>query len=167
MDAAVRSAHETRDVVLYGVRFRFLVDAADTGGAIAAVESEIPARTLVKPHVHGREDEVSVILQGRVGVRLGDVETEVGPGDRLLKPRGVPHALWNPANEPARLIEIVVPGGFERYFEEIEPVLAAGHGARRFDEIADRYGITVLNDWTDEIEARHGVRLRGDLPIPE
>ena len=49
----------------------------------------------------------------------------------------------------------------ERYFEEIEPVLHE-HGpewTRKFDETAERYGITVLDDWSNDLQERHGVAL--------
>lgn len=44
----------------------------------------------------------------------------------VLKPRGIPHAFWNAGEEEVRLLEIISPGGFERYFAEIAPLLAAG-----------------------------------------
>ncbi len=59
------------------------------------------------------------------------------------------------------MVEIVVPAGLERYFEELEPVLQQ-HGPeaqRRFEELADKYGIVILDEWTDEVEQRYGVSL--------
>lgn len=162
MKAGPRTATR-RSATLYGVRFGFIVDGDETGNAISIVECEVPPRVLVKPHVHTREDEFSVIIAGRLGVRLGDEELEVGPGDHLVKPRGIPHAIWNAGAEPARLVEILSPGGFERYFEEIEPILAGRQGdATSFYELATRYGIEVIDPWVDEIGAKHGVTLHGD-----
>ena len=148
-------------VTLYGVRFSYILRGADTGGALAVVETEIPPGTLVKPHVHVREDEYSIVLSGRLGVRLGDEEQELGAGSYLIKPRGTPHAIWNTGPEPARLAEIIVPGGFERYFEELAPVLQnqGPEWTERFRDLARQYGVEVLDDWTDDLEARHGVKL--------
>ncbi len=151
-------------VSLYGVRFTYKVLAEDSGGALSVVESEIRPRTLVKPHMHSREDEFTVVIAGRIGVRLGDDEFEAGPGTYLVKPRGVPHAIWNRGTEPATIVEILSPAGFERYFSEVAPILRE-HGPEwtaRFQELAERYGITVLDDWTDELSERHGVTLRGE-----
>jgi quercetin dioxygenase-like cupin family protein len=150
-----------KTVVLYGVRFTYKADADATGGALALIEVEIPPGTLVKPHRHEREDEYSLIVSGRVGVRLGDDEQELGPGSYLVKPRGIPHALWNPADVPATVLEIVVPGGFERYFAEVEPILTQ-HGpeiTKQFYELAQRYGVIVEDDWVEDLETRHGVKL--------
>jgi mannose-6-phosphate isomerase-like protein (cupin superfamily) len=164
MDAGRRDATR-RSATLYGVRFGFIVDREETGGALSIVECVIPPKTLVKPHKHLREDEFSVIQEGRLGVRLGDEELEVRPGDHLVKPRGVPHAIWNPTDEPAKLIEILAPGGFERYFEEVEPILAGLTGnAKSFYELAERYGVEVIDPWVDEIGQKHGVTLYGDEP---
>jgi len=42
-------------------------------------------------------------------VQIGDEVIEAGPGDLVLKPRGVRHAFWNPGDEPARVLEIISP----------------------------------------------------------
>src|SRR5947209_2532409 len=39
---------------------------------------------------------------------------------------GVPHAFWNPGDAPARLLELISPAGFERYFEEAAALYASG-----------------------------------------
>ena len=44
-------------------------------------------------------------------------------GDLILKPRGQWHTFWNAGDEPARLLEIISPAGFGRYFAELSEVL--------------------------------------------
>jgi uncharacterized cupin superfamily protein len=121
----------------------------------------IPPKTLVKPHRHLKEDEYSVVLAGAVGIKLGDEVSEVGPGSYLLKPRGVAHALWNAGDAPARVVEVISPGGFERYFEEVAPVLlqSGPEWTERFNELATRYGVEVLDDWVKPLEEAYGVKL--------
>ena len=109
---------------LFGVRFDYKVESADSGGSLAVLEVEIPAKTLVKPHNHTREDEFSLILAGTVGVRVGDRVLQADAGASLVKPRGTPHAMWNADSTPARVVEILSPGGLERYFQELPPILA-------------------------------------------
>jgi hypothetical protein len=70
----------------------------------------------VPPHIHHDEDEYSYILEGRIGARIGDELIEAGPGTYVFKPRIVPHTFWNPGPNPARLIEIIAPARFERFF---------------------------------------------------
>jgi quercetin dioxygenase-like cupin family protein len=148
-------------VRLFGVRFDYKVDSADSGGSLAVLEVEIPAKTLVKPHNHTREDEFSLILAGTVGVRVGDRVLQADAGASLVKPRGTPHAMWNADSTPARVVEILSPGGLERYFQELPPILAHedGAGPKEYYELAERYGITIQDDWIEELERTYGVKL--------
>ena len=83
----VVGAGEGKTVMLFGVRFGYKVVNGDSGGRLAILEVEIPARTLVKPHAHAREDEFSLVLSGTVGVRTGDRVHEAGPGPGRAPPR--------------------------------------------------------------------------------
>jgi quercetin dioxygenase-like cupin family protein len=150
---------EGRTVRLMGVRFGYKVVSGDSGGTLAVLEVEIPPRTLVKPHNHSREDEFSLVLSGTVGVRVGDHVQEAGPGAYLVKPRGTPHAMWNAAGAPAKVIEILSPGGLERYFEELAPILSEHRPAAEYYRLAENYGITILDDWIEELEGTYGVKL--------
>jgi quercetin dioxygenase-like cupin family protein len=151
-----------RTVALFGVEFAYRLETANTDGRAAVLEVTIPPRTLVKPHQHSKEDEFSLILSGPVGARIGD-ETyeEIGAGSSIVKPREVPHAMWNVTDEPARILEIVMPAGLEEYFIELAPILRE-HGpewTERFYQLATRYGLTILDDWTNELEARYQITL--------
>lgn len=97
-----------------------MIDGSDSGGGFSLVEHPIPPRTLGAPlHRHSREDEYSYVLEGRVGALLGD-EVVIGEvGDLIFKPRGQWHSFWNAGDEPARILEIISPAGFEHYFEEL------------------------------------------------
>jgi mannose-6-phosphate isomerase-like protein (cupin superfamily) len=100
-----------------GCRDRFLIDSEDTGGRFSLVEHLLAPRSIAAPlHVHTREDEYSFVLEGRVSVRLGDDEHVAEVGDLVLKPRGQWHTFWNAVDEPARLLELISPGGLEHLF---------------------------------------------------
>ena len=68
---------------------------------------------------HNREDEYSYVIEGRMGALLGDTVLEAGPGDLVFKPRGEWHTFWNAGDEPCRILEIIAPAGFERFFAEL------------------------------------------------
>jgi Cupin domain len=99
------------------------------------------------------------VLEGEVGVQVGD-EVLVGrPGDLIFKPRGVWHAFWNAGDSPARLLEIISPAGFERYFAELAPLFEAD-GGPDFEAIARlqaRYGITMDPTSIERLSAEHGL----------
>jgi mannose-6-phosphate isomerase-like protein (cupin superfamily) len=105
---------------------RFLLDGARTGGGFSLVEHPIPAHALGAPlHRHTNEDEYSFVLEGRVGMLLGDDVVTAGVGDLIVKPRAEWHTFWNPGDVPARILEIVSPAGFERYFAELSDLIGA------------------------------------------
>jgi quercetin dioxygenase-like cupin family protein len=148
-----------KTIMLFAVRFDYKVTSADSGGALAALEVTIPPGTLVKPHNHSREDEFTVVLAGTVGVRVGDKVVEAGPGASMVKPRGTPHAMWNVGPSPARVLEVVAPGGLEDYFEELAPVLRAKAPPSDYDALAARDGLTIQNDWIEELERTYKIKL--------
>ena len=162
MDSKVIRPDDARSVTLKTTLFRYGIGVDETDGRLSMLEVTIPPRTLIKPHTHTREDEFSLVLSGPIGLRSGDETTEEVPtGTWLVKPRSVPHAMWNLADEPARVLEVVMPGGLERYFEEIEPVLRE-HGpewTKRYAALAEAYGLTILDDWSDELQAKYGITL--------
>jgi quercetin dioxygenase-like cupin family protein len=148
-----------RTIMLYAVRFDYKVTSADSGGALSALEVTIPPGTLVKPHNHSREDEFTVVLAGTVGARVGDRVVEAGAGASMVKPRGIPHAMWNTGPEPARVLEVVAPGGLEDYFEELVPGPRGKVPAADYDALAARYGLTIVNEWIEELERTYKVKL--------
>jgi quercetin dioxygenase-like cupin family protein len=150
---------EGKTVTLFGVRFEYKVVTADSGGGLAMMEVEIPAKTLVKPHNHSREDEYSLIIEGTVGVRVGDRELEAGAGSYLVKPRGIPHAMWNAGGTPAKVLEILSPAGLEGYFDALAPVLARHDPPSAYYGLAEEYGLTIEDGWIEELERTHGVKL--------
>ena len=155
----VVAAGEGKTVMLFGVRFGYKVVSGDSGGRLAVLEVEIPPRTLVKPHSHAREDEFSLVLSGTVGIRLGDQVTEAGPGAYLVKPRGTPHAMWNTADVPATVAEILSPAGLEGYFEELAPILSQHGTPPEYYQLAEDYGITIQDDWIEDLERTYKVKL--------
>ena len=109
-----------------GVGVVFKIDGADSGGALSIVEHPFAVGALVPAHVHTREDEYSIVLEGEIGFRSEDKEVVLGAGGYIIKPRGEVHAMWNAGNEPARMIEIITPAGFEGFFRGFADLNDAG-----------------------------------------
>jgi quercetin dioxygenase-like cupin family protein len=102
---------------LGSIGVRFMVDGAEPGKGFSLVEHPMSARALAAPlHRHTLEDEYSYVLEGRVGAMLGDEVLVGGPGDLIYKPRNQWHTFWNDGDGPARILEIISPAGFERFF---------------------------------------------------
>ena len=84
-----------------GIGVVFKIDGQDTGGAVSIVEQPFEVGALVPPHIHTREDEVTIVLEGQVGFRSEDQEVVLGPGGYIVKPRGEVHAMWNAGKSPS------------------------------------------------------------------
>jgi quercetin dioxygenase-like cupin family protein len=140
-----------------GVQFKLW--GRDTGGAVAIVEHPFEVGALVPPHLHTREDEYSIVTQGEIGFRSGDREVVLGPGGYITKPRGELHTMWNAGSEPARMIEVISPAGFENYFREMVDLFA--DGPPQFDDIvtlAGKYGLQFGRpDWLPGLISRYGL----------
>jgi quercetin dioxygenase-like cupin family protein len=118
--AKVLGAGEGKAGFLGTIGVRFMIDGHEAGERFSLVEHPMSAHALAAPlHRHTREDEYSYVLEGRVGAMLGDEVLIGGPGDLIFKPRNQWHTFWNAGDEPARLLEIISPAGFERFFAEL------------------------------------------------
>ncbi|MGH2929871.1 MAG: cupin domain-containing protein, partial [Solirubrobacteraceae bacterium] len=120
-------ADEGRALDFGSFAVRFMAFAEQTAGGFSLIEHPIPPRSLVAPlHRHSREDEYSFVLEGRMGAMLGDEVIHARAGELAVKPRHQWHTFWNPDDAPCRVLEVISPGGFEHFFEELA---AATEGA--------------------------------------
>ena len=76
------------------------VRGSDTNGVMASIEETIQPKALVSLHTHANDVWVYV-LDGEIGVLVGDEVNTARAGEWALKPRGVPHAMWNATDSPA------------------------------------------------------------------
>ena len=54
-------------------------------------------------HVHPEMEERWEVIDGRAAFRIGGDEVELGPGESVVAPAGVPHLAWNPTAAEVRL----------------------------------------------------------------
>jgi mannose-6-phosphate isomerase-like protein (cupin superfamily) len=139
---------------------RFIIRGDDTSGRFALIEHTIPPRKLAAPiHTHENEDEYSYVLSGRMGAMIGDQVVEAGPGELVIKPRGIPHSFWNAGDEEVRLLELISPGGFDQYFAELAPLLSvAGEpDLEALGAIQARYRLTMDFESIGVLSERFGL----------
>jgi mannose-6-phosphate isomerase-like protein (cupin superfamily) len=149
---------------LGSIGVRFMIDGAITDGGFSLVEHPMSARALAAPlHRHLREDEYSYVVEGRMGALLGDDVVEAGPGDLVFKPRGEWHTFWNAGDEPCRILEIIAPAGFERFFEEL--VDLGGVGAadpQALGALCGRYALEMDPETVPGLVERFGLQFPGE-----
>ena len=163
MSEAILSPNDGQLVWLGGLGIQFKLDGTNTQGAFSVVEHPLEPGAFAPPHTHSREDEFSYVLERMVGVKLDDQEFLVSRGSYIVKPRGIPHAFWNPGPEPARLLEIIAPAGFERYFMQLAALV--NKNVSREDEaiekLSSEYGLTYHMEQAPALIAKHGLRAPG------
>jgi quercetin dioxygenase-like cupin family protein len=138
------------------------VRGESTGGVVALAEHIIQPGTLGAPmHTHSREDEISFVTQGTIGVQIGDEVFEAGAGTTVFKPKGIPHAFWNASGSEARFIEVFAPAGLERYFEELEPLIPADGPSdlEALQKLQTRYGLEMDIASMQELMQRYGLKM--------
>ena len=136
------------------------VRAQMTEGQLAILEHTLPPRHLSAPlHRHSREDEVSFVVSGAMGIILGDEAVTAGPGTYVLKPRGQWHTFWNAGDTELRSIELILPAGLEQCFERLAPMLSGAVPPSREAMVraAAEYGIEFDFDSVGHLCRRFGL----------
>lgn len=145
-----------RSIGSIGVGFR--LNGEDTGGQVAIVEHPFPVGALVPPHVHTREDEFSIVTAGAIGFRSGSDEVVLEAGGYISKPRGELHAMWNAGRTEARMIEVITPAGFERFFLQLAEMFEAGPpDPEALQTVAASYGLFFDPTWVPDLMQRYGL----------
>jgi mannose-6-phosphate isomerase-like protein (cupin superfamily) len=149
---------------LGSIGVRFMIDGPEAGERFSLVEHPMGPRALAAPmHRHNNEDEYSYVIEGRMGALLGDEHVEAGPGDLVHKPRGQWHTFWNAGDEPARILEIISPAGFERFFAEMVDMGGVAQAdPEALGDLCRRYALEMDPDSVPGLIERFGVRMPGE-----
>jgi quercetin dioxygenase-like cupin family protein len=146
---------------LGSIGVRFMLAGAQTDERFSLVEHPMPARALAAPlHRHTNEDEYSYVLEGHVGALLGDEVLLGSPGDLIFKPRNQWHTFWNAGDDPARILEIISPAGFERFFDELVDLGGVTHAdPQTLADLCARYEIEMDPDSIPGLVRRFDLRF--------
>jgi quercetin dioxygenase-like cupin family protein len=135
------------------------VSREDTGGSFSALELTITPGSLVVPHTHTREDEVTFVIEGEIGARVGDQTVTAHAGSYVIKPRNVPHTFWNPGKRNARTLELISPPEFASYFDELSRIISSNEPSQaEEDELDRKYGLTNHPQWIPELVAKFNLQ---------
>lgn len=149
---------------LGSIGVRFMINGSESGGGFSMVEHPMSARALAAPlHRHTREDEYSYVIEGRVGALLGDEVVFGAAGDLIFKPRYQWHTFGNADDEPARLLEIISPAGFEEYFAELVRLGGSTQVEPQIlTDLSGRFGLEVNPKSIPELLQRFELRFPGE-----
>src|SRR3954453_19003003 len=91
--AAPYVAHQGEAVWYGDSLFEFLVPSETTGGAMSVLRATLSVGFGPRRHIHSREDEFFLVVEGDVLFDLDGDRRVAGPGTSVCMPRGVPHTF--------------------------------------------------------------------------
>jgi quercetin dioxygenase-like cupin family protein len=98
--------------------FEFLIPSDVTGGTLSVFRATLAEGFSPPRHVHTREDEVFVVLEGDVCFDLDGRRLLAGPGTSVFMPRGIPHT-FRIQSATAVMLGVIAPGAFEQLFHNL------------------------------------------------
>ena len=135
--------------LVHGVKTFFTkVSALDVGSRFAIIEAHTPPGLGPELHIHPLQNELFVVLQGKIGVQCGSDRTILRAGDTFMAPANVPHAFVVLGVEPAHTLFLFDPAGdMERFFADYAPIVSV-EGEPDHKKLA-------------EVNAKHGIQVVG------
>lgn len=73
----------------------------------------------VPPHIHTEHDETVHVLEGSLGVMLGEETFTATAGTTFTIPIGVMHSVYNDTEKRVRFLNIIAPASYLSFFDEL------------------------------------------------
>lgn len=148
----IRKPSEGRRIGIVGDVYRFLATGEETDGKYATFEAIVPPGSGPPPHIHSREEESFLVLEGQMTFQLGEDRFVAEAGTFLNMPVGSLHCFKNESDKTARLLISVAPAGLEQMFFEVGQPLDDDSDVapppthadiEKLLEAAPRYGVEI------------------------
>jgi quercetin dioxygenase-like cupin family protein len=128
--------------------YRVVATPAGTGNTHYAFEATEPPGGGPPLHIHGREEEFFLVLEGEISFYVGGEVLRRGPGGSAFVPRGTPHCFKNTSDRTARLLVLFTPGDIEGFFEFGAPIDGRPPTDEeilaRMERLGPKFGLQVL-----------------------
>lgn len=122
----VRTTDVGQTFAVVGDIYRFLATGEDTDGKYAMWEAIVPPGGGPPPHVHSREEEGFLVIEGEITFQVGGKRIVAKAGTFANMPVGTVHSFKNESNQTAKMIITVAPAGLEQMFFEVSLLLEQG-----------------------------------------
>jgi len=110
------------------IEVKFLLESADTNGAVAMFEFTVPVGARMPlPHSHRHYDETIYGVEGVMTFTVEGKTVDIGPGESCFIPRGVVHGFNNLKQTDAKALAIITPALLgPDFFKEVAAVVNTG-----------------------------------------
>ncbi len=140
----IRKGEGKNTIMLGPDPWTFAITGADTDGHFDFIEATITYLQGPPLHLHHEQDDTFFILEGTLKVQVGDELFDLHPGDLVCAPKGVPHTFANVNKEPVRVINIMTPGGFDRFMEDFVSLPPGPPDPQILDELTQKHKTAFL-----------------------
>jgi mannose-6-phosphate isomerase-like protein (cupin superfamily) len=113
--------NEAETLTLFeGLSVKILLTAAETGGLQAVFEDIVAPGVGPGRHIHHKQDETFIFLEGTFDVEIDGQLIRMNAGDTAFVPKGAIHAWKNVGKEQGRLRYLFSPAlNIEQMFRDI------------------------------------------------
>lgn len=122
----------------------FKVTGDDTGGHFDFMIATVEYQSGPPLHTHETQDDSFFVLKGVLAVQAGDEVFDLGPGDFVQVPPGVPHTFDNLRADQGAVeaINLMTPGGFDHFMEDLARTEGAPTSEEAQQELLETHGVT-------------------------
>jgi quercetin dioxygenase-like cupin family protein len=144
LDASLVSPDEGKKCNVFADTITIKISSEMTKGAYSISEDITPPGQGAPPHVHRRELETFIVLEGEYEFQCGERKFKATKGGMVVLPREIPHAFKNMGNTTGKTLVVLVPGGMEKVWEEISVMPPGPPDIRKINAITMKYGVEFL-----------------------
>lgn len=127
---------------------RFLLESAETNGALAMFEFTVPVGAKVPlPHYHEHYDETIYGVGGIITFNVDGRRVDIGPGESCFIPRGATHGFNNLQQTEAKALAVVTPGLISPdFFRETAAIVNVGGppDMEKLKAVLARHGLVAV-----------------------
>jgi mannose-6-phosphate isomerase-like protein (cupin superfamily) len=136
-EVILRTPGEGEELALGPATASLKVGAEDALGSLTVIDTLLSAR-FPGPVLHRHRAMVDsfYVLEGTLTLQLGDRTVEAPAGSYAVVPPGNDHTFSNPGDDSVRLLNVMAPGGLERYLKEAAAIAAESGGPPDPDQLA-------------------------------
>jgi quercetin dioxygenase-like cupin family protein len=143
-EAILLRAGEGRRLTLGESTATIKAGAGDGIGSFALMEQDLaPGFPGPVFHLHERMTDSFYTLEGQLVLQLAETRTTASAGSYALVPPGNAHTFAGNESARVRALNLMAPGGLERYLEEVAE-LGGPPDPEQMAEIASRYDFRAL-----------------------
>ena len=138
-----------REIIQVGqIGIRFLLEAADTNGALAMFEFTVPVGARMPlPHKHERYDETIYGVEGVVTFTVEGKTVDIAPGESFFVPRGAVHGFNNLTQTDGKALAIITPALLgPDFFKEAAAIVNVGGppDLKKLNAVMAKHGLVAV-----------------------